>query len=1409
MYVRGLYARSKPFRFIEVDDDSLISTFSHLTGADCFRTGGSPLGHEALVVNVLRLRGFPEETQRAINQKRFIGYGALPGCTHLLDHFRGVGTISIAVDHPLSTTAADRSLYDTLFRTKLRTPALLKRLYDRVIASLPVGHTAEALINEFDDDDHKDVPKSPTKPPCHVEGRRPQLAFCEEEEKRLLDVDVEGPPIVSTIGHTMTTLGSCPARPPMLSTHGGECIITARTVHSASAQSTRRRQIATHFALNRMCEDDDSDDSDSDDEDEGPFGHFRRHRLPHTWHMLGTIVLAANPQPRHAAFILGNDITVPKIADVPAHERHNFCVIDKIIPGRYASLLQAKYGYNLAYARHVSTASHHPLLRADRAAMRHAIYMRCAALNLPIVNIGGNAADAARQMARLRQRNGNRLRIHCCSPDLVPGDADRHANWNPARHSFCTCTFDDHLNGGCERCFGYLNGECVYVLVHVYQFPENRTCLLDSILLACAAGSPVFAGYHTFPHKCGHLLEADYYKKGDFVTMTVAGNDIAYRHKDSAWSREMQYSRRLDGEMLRMSWHHTVHEHISTVTEFRRRDTLLPVLSRQNMMSKITHVRKTQIVVPDFDLPISPPWLEIVAQRAAVASFGQDPKNWSRNAKREFNQAVRLRSSDDISARSDPRDEVGDFKMLTDADQRMLRIIYATSEKVAFQNNFNAEARVMYDLRTEDVRTDCLRRVLSCCYKDELRKTAARHAVRNHRGWHSAKRTLASLLIPCSVLLILIGVYCSIVVVSHGTFFNPTRGRLHHPKGSVPATPRRRLFEVNMKVLDGFLGVRSIITIILFSLYLWYVRFSVVKFIYTTYDRNAITGACMGLSRKLKPMRDAIYSFPSTALGRCTIFKPVMFAQGPVARSVRGQVPAKCDHNTHVSISNRIMADKRSWPKYAPDNNRIAEFCKWTRANMHTIFPIHNGRYMPLSDKAFLERYTGARRTVYTKAMEALQHMAHNKDTLKRLARVKMFVKREASCKVMPNEIDPKRGDHDPRAIQAASPEYNCLTGPIIQGFYKYISDTWCTANDSPIIYSSGLTAEGVGSWFDWAVDQVLNIASSVSFIMSDYSRYDMTVDPWMLDLQYEIVIHCMNLSPWQVSILRSMRDPTGTSSGGFYYKVKGERRSGLCDTSVGNSVLTGLFQLFSFCHVRGISNLSDVPFRVIVNGDDSLLVMDKNSVPDFISEKTQSKLGLITKVEVVEQEAAEFCSAFFCPTSNGTVLTKKFGRNLARTFYSEQDYGVVKSRSYVHQISQAMLRDYWHVEPARLFFERMLTLTEPLPNRRNRRLRNRRLNRMLSYAVHSEINNEASDETRAFLKARYGYDDTLLESWRQYVAGINDYKILVDHPLLDLFLKVDWGIDDAELDIARTTGDNRLSHDLALHGGRITVVVV
>jgi hypothetical protein len=340
-------------------------------------------------------------------------------------------------------------------------------------------------------------------------------------------------------------------------------------------------------------------------------------------------------------------------------------------------------------------------------------------------------------------------------------------------------------------------------------------------------------------------------------------------------------------------------------------------------------------------------------------------------------------------------------------------------------------------------------------------------------------------------------------------------------------------------------------------------------------------------------------------------------------------VAARTPRNMRASIINRQLR-----PVSVPDLSVVSSLRRYAQYSLGAS----GMRVKPivLSFEKWNARFPEQRRAAHIRALEKI---STPEELMKSELRFDTFMK---------IELISKRGeDFDPRNINGCTPEYNVILGPFIYAINNEVKECWNV--DNPVYYTSGATVNQLGSWFEKWSDKF----GSPTYVENDFSRFDSTISPEMLEIEFDLY-ELYHPSRTQRQCLQAQIDCYGQTREGFYFKVKGTRKSGTPNTSLGNTYLNVMVHLYA---METIGYRPGFDFALMSVGDDMLMILGPHAEVGLVSRTITAvcrSVGFEPKVKTNTRKCeVEYCSKVFWPSDKGTIAGVKIGRFLTRHGWS------------------------------------------------------------------------------------------------------------------------------------------------------------
>jgi len=380
----------------------------------------------------------------------------------------------------------------------------------------------------------------------------------------------------------------------------------------------------------------------------------------------------------------------------------------------------------------------------------------------------------------------------------------------------------------------------------------------------------------------------------------------------------------------------------------------------------------------------------------------------------------------------------------------------------------------------------------------------------------------------------------------------------------------------------------------------------------------------------------------------------------------------------------------------------------------------------------------------------------------------KTFIKREFLFKI--DELGPY--DMSPRIIQGGHELYQVVTGPWTAAFSKYLASEWSMANESHIIYTSGLNAQQLGEVFDWAIEQIDNQHEQVVIVEDDCVNWDGTqVTP---ALKFENKVYARFLPPRKtMRSLRQQEITRGRTAHGIKYRTPARRKSGDGQTSCGNTLQNCADHLYALSvayQEKHGCTFAHAVYKVLKNcimlmlGDDSLFVTHTNFLKYFVrAEQILRELGLVPKMKMnLDPYLSEYCSGWFWPSSVGHVYGPKMGRILTKGGWSKKPE--TEPLAWAKAVAMGLKRDTHHIPVLRTIVDKVLELTQHVDATAY-------IERDPNYfRPHMNVEADPVDETYDFMYKTYGVDRDHIRRCENLIAQIKQLPVRVCSELFTPF---------------------------------------
>jgi hypothetical protein len=398
-------------------------------------------------------------------------------------------------------------------------------------------------------------------------------------------------------------------------------------------------------------------------------------------------------------------------------------------------------------------------------------------------------------------------------------------------------------------------------------------------------------------------------------------------------------------------------------------------------------------------------------------------------------------------------------------------------------------------------------------------------------------------------------------------------------------------------------------------------------------------------------------------------------------------VPKQCTCNGMLAIKNRQNCHISD---YSPTT--INHFSKWVKKNYTKLFP--GKQHKAYSNEAWLKSLPPQKRL---KKSQAVDEVANLGILNAKQCEVQTILKNEF-CNRKDKNLPDEKQPIDARIVSGREAVYDVIGGPIIKKISKMVASWWNFEDPDHdehvkgITYCTGKTKAQVGSWMKQQIDTKKNPI----FYNTDYKRFDASTNFSLLAIEASIyqALHPNDtmfkawLSQQLVTngrlVFRNKKDLAVKAQ--IKYFCYGTRKSGDQNTSIGNTILNVMMQLYALEYAgHNVTELlNSGKLDILALGDDTVICTDGIEIDQETHVKVIRHLGLIIQIERKNQHTVTFCSSYFVPAVvNGVdtfLLTQKLGRNLSRAYNSAKWVEPSRSRAWVKSNAFAYQHDMEHI---------------------------------------------------------------------------------------------------------------------------------
>jgi hypothetical protein len=989
-----------------------------------------------------------------------------------------------------------------------------------------------------------------------------------------------------------------------------------------------------------------------------------------------------------------------------------------------------------------------------------------------IVDAGGNPN---------RHHTRRRSSVHSCCPVLSPIDIIRQAN-NMIGVRACTHRAEDCL------CIPPAN-LAIHIAIHTIYY------MTPSQILKCLQKSTtgvMFATHHTFPNIYGtmNLGESSYLVELNktneaIVTMTVIGNSAPYVHSNLSWMTAGYY----EENGLAMAWNTKLLIGETTITQFVT-SQVFP--DRLNFHHQLSLVEAINNVHHSGVIDINP-----LVKLASGDKTKIDP-------------CLQFISSTYIGAYSDNRylglvyniiGQVNPGRVLVDKNVISIvasKLVNKPRNAQTFQlathlaqqhiNRLNLPPQLIADM--------VVHVTYAAFMKNIATETAAARSIflqQTLLDQHTIAVNGKTITIPKKAILMGVGAVAALPLLY---------------KYRLTITVVIRVVRYILNLLRALLGRRTLYSS------LWA---NVWAFISPMLHKSkfGITTMSTALIKLFKLIVSKLPSFkePITPMKRvsfCTDSAPNVEEIHPSAQIdtadaqyrcqesfgnmqlgigsvvVRPVVSRACTHNEYRAVLNRGLCINAA-PNPSQTKAQWQHLTQWVDRQMRTMHKRLPKKIHPIPFADWLLRFPESHRAILAKAKADL---TPGLDEAKGIHLSKSFVKRENVMKQSQLGVQ----DYSPRLIQGRTPSYQVITGPYTLALSKYLAREWSRFSSGGILYSSGLTANELGHWFETRMNAWSSNVKQYAIVENDCSLWDGTLE--VPAIKHELRFYRKYTRPSRV--VQQTMDMQVTTKGitphGVFYSVDGKRKSGDGNTSCGNSIINGhvhAYQItraacqvakntgakYNMCdsdHTVGCGAYSggDSVHDMAILGDDNIMFMAMDVAQELLANQTFSLYGLRPKFKLVTPFTAEYCSGRFWPSHIGIIWGPKIGRVICKTFYAITDLKPTDYKAHLRGVCLGLAKDVAHIPILRVVVARTLQLTSD----EHRVLRNTDPD---LHKHHASQHGEAVDDTYRLIYEVYGLTQFDVADAEEYLdIHFTTLPFTAQHYAIDTMVAIDSGID-------------------------------
>jgi hypothetical protein len=482
-------------------------------------------------------------------------------------------------------------------------------------------------------------------------------------------------------------------------------------------------------------------------------------------------------------------------------------------------------------------------------------------------------------------------------------------------------------------------------------------------------------------------------------------------------------------------------------------------------------------------------------------------------------------------------------------------------------------------------------------------------------------------------------------------------------------------------------------------------------------------------------------------------------------------VPADTPNNAAQALSRQL----HEYECMVPEDEVYHDFQRFVNFNFKELFPIEQIQVMDYMNWLNHLRSDQQQRYLDYRKYQMLSNYDYNN----RDKAVGAFIKKEFHFKK----------SFVPRFISGCKPQCNIQLGKYIYSVAQCLKSLWnnepkavnCTLlpdfylSDSlcsNLILAMGLNRDQLGDIINQRVKKYNNL-----YCMStDYSRYDAHVSLPLLALEHNVYCKLIN-NPNLKKLLDQQLHTIGSigsrkSKYNFKYAGYGKRGSGFQNTSIGNSVLNILMQLYVLNkQFDVIKALKEDKLTIMFMGDDTLMLIDGILINKMKYDEDMAKLGMNVKSDQTTLTDAKFLSGYFIPCkrvvkgvkTDTYVHVPLMGKSLQKSGWTIQRYLSDDAKKSWRWQNALQYRSMFSMIP---FMSHWFDLIYH-DNYNGRRVH------MRERHLQTEYNYECSKLTEAWFYDRYGLSSVDLDTLDQCFKY--NYKTIdFTHPLILRIIALD-----------------------------------